>query len=384
MSPFDPPANPVYARLTAPGRGAVASVFVCGPNLPARLSRLFRPASGRDLVDCLASNIIYGRWVDRDTTGEDLIFCPLADSSAEIHCHGGNATVAAIVCSLEADGFRPATDQELASIRGISPWKSDTEQALQTATTERTSLLLLELFHSIDLKIEALVQQIEREPRVAVGQLREILDLRDFGIHLNKPWSVVLCGQPNVGKSSLINAIVGFERAIVHDTAGTTRDVIEQLTAIDGWPVQLKDTAGLRVSSDQIEEQGVHKAHQQIKHADLVVLVCDATEKAPPDAGVTGLDPGQCLVVVNKSDLVDRCESAADEFWTSTITGQGIDRLVKEIANRLVPDVTAKQLFPINSQQVATYRRVLQAIESNELSTAVELLRQRNVYFRLN
>jgi tRNA modification GTPase len=372
-----PPADPVHARLTAPGRGAIATILVSDANLPARLGPLFRPASGKDLSDCLSSGIIYGRWVDQAAPGEDLIICPLTSTLAEIHCHGGDAAVNAIIRSLERSGFRAATDQEFNDIFAISPWKSDAEQALQEATTERTSLILLELYQTIDQKIEALVQLIQHEPPIAARVLREILELSEFGIHLTRPWSVVLCGQPNVGKSSLINAMVGFERAIVHETAGTTRDVVEQLTAIDGWPVQLKDTAGLRLASDHIEEQGVHKARQQIDKADLLLLVVDATENERPDARSLGLDPDRCLVVVNKSDLVANRDSNQVEIRTSAKTGQGIDRLVAEIADRLVPKSNLELMFPVNALQVAMFERVLQAVESKKLSQATELLQRK-------
>ncbi len=377
MSQTDSTTDPVYAQLTAPGRGAVASILISGTDLPARLGGLFRPASGRELSRCFSLDIIYGRWFDQETPGEDLIVCPLTDSFAEIHCHAGDAAVSAIVKSLEAHGFRAATAHEISEIRQVSPWQFDTEQALQSATTERTSLLLLELLNSIDDSIEYLANLIGSEPRNAVKQLNEILKRREFGIHLTEPWKVVLCGKPNVGKSSLINAIVGFDRVIVHETAGTTRDVVEQLTAIDGWPVQLKDTAGLRVSSDEIEVQGVRKARHEIQNADLVLLVTDATENEQPDAEVLEQKPGACLVVVNKSDLVANRVPVPNEIWTSATTGHGLDKLVNEIGIRLVFNPQTDQLFPINASQVATFERVLDLIDVGDFGQAVQCLRLR-------
>ena len=90
-------------------------------------------------------------------------------------------------------------------------------------------------------------------------------------------WRVVIAGPPNVGKSSLINAMAGYERAIVSPLPGTTRDVVTLTTAIDGWPVQLADTAGLRASDDELESAGVKLAGAALAAADLVILVCDAT-----------------------------------------------------------------------------------------------------------
>ena len=109
-----------------------------------------------------------------------------------------------------------------------------------------------------------------RDERIDALLARERL-----GRHLTRPWSVVLAGRTNVGKSSLMNALAGYGRAIVHHAPGTTRDAVALATAIDGWPVELCDTAGLRAADDAVERAGIERARQRLAQADLVVLVAD-------------------------------------------------------------------------------------------------------------
>jgi tRNA modification GTPase len=168
----------------------------------------------------------------------------------------------------------------------------------------------------------------------------------------------VLCGQPNVGKSSLVNAIVGFQRAIVHDVPGTTRDVVSQSTAIAGWPVSLRDTAGLRESEDLIESKGIEKAKTEIEFADVVVCVFDGSRSwtAEDQAILDSIQPH--LVVGNKIDRVASSPSnmpkASDFLKTSATTGQGVENLIAKIANVMVPDSPSKdQAFPVAPDQIS-------------------------------
>ena len=105
----------------------------------------------------------------------------------------------------------------------------------------------------------------------------QILEYRDVGLHLTMPWRVVIAGPPNVGKSSLMNAIAGYQRAIVSPLPGTTRDVVTITTAINGWPVQIADTAGLRDTVDELESAGIALAGAVVEQADLVIVVSDAS-----------------------------------------------------------------------------------------------------------
>jgi tRNA modification GTPase len=136
----------------------------------------------------------------------------------------------------------------------------------------------------------------------ATARVERLSALAEVGSHLTHPWRIVLAGRPNVGKSSLINALVGFERALVHATPGTTRDLVTAASAIDGWPVELIDTAGLRSTGDALEAAGIRLAEGQMAAADLVVLVFDASSRGDVDQQQLATRWPEALTVYNKCD----------------------------------------------------------------------------------
>ena len=159
--------------------------------------------------------------------------------------------------------------------------------ALADAVTVRTAAILLDQFNgALSADIRSVLAAIAAADwSQAAKAIDDLLGRRDLGLHLTKPWRVVLAGPPNVGKSSLINALAGYDRAIVSPVPGTTRDVVTVTTAIDGWPVQLADTAGLREGHDELESAGVELARATLASADLVVLVQDVTAQVDVDVG---------------------------------------------------------------------------------------------------
>ncbi len=145
----------------------------------------------------------------------------------------------------------------------------------------------------------------------------------------------MLAGPPNVGKSSLINALLGFQRAIVFDQPGTTRDVLTTRTAIDGWPVVLADTAGLRLATDDVEGQGITRAWEALRGADCVVAVMEVGQDRAWPAAAFAED---ALHVLNKVDVVaDRSTLPQGPILTSAVTGLGLDELLAAISQQLVP-----------------------------------------------
>jgi tRNA modification GTPase len=147
-----------------------------------------------------------------------------------------------------------------------------------------------------------------------------------------------LAGRPNVGKSSLLNALAGHDRAIVHPTAGTTRDAVTHATAIEGWPVELCDTAGLRDSENAIEQAGIELARERLADADLIILVRDQTEPwAAEDQAILDQWP-KALVVHNKCDLAASRGARPAGLSVSALCGSGIEQLLQTISDRLVPD----------------------------------------------
>jgi tRNA modification GTPase len=214
-----------------------------------------------------------------------------------------------------------------------------------------------------------------------------MLRWRELGLHLTRPWRVVLAGAPNVGKSSLINRLAGYERAIVSPHPGTTRDVVTMTTAIAGWPVELADTAGLRETADALESAGVALAAGAAEAADLVVVVADAREIAV-EATASGVESilgpvarqARILRVYNKVDLlqpaVRQWPAPTGGIATSAVTGEGLAALMETIARTLVPVVPAAgQAVPFTQEQAARLETAQIAVVRREALAAEVALR---------
>ena len=345
-------SNTICARLTPAGRGAVAVIGLHGENADSVLEQCFRPAQGAAFSQAQVGKIVYGIW---QSTGEDLIVTRRSSDHFEVHCHGGNTACAAILKSLHEFDVREVSAAEYAQSFDDS-WSVSTRLALAESTTVKTAKILLEQTRILPAAIDQMKRLIDsNETEAAIALAEKILRWSDFGIHLTQPRSIVLCGQPNVGKSSLVNAIVGFQRAIVHHVAGTTRDVVSQITAIDGWPVELKDTAGLRGAEGPIEAIGIEKARSEIASADFKICVFDFSHpwtRRDQDL-VVSIDPH--LIVYNKTDLAGEDLSKIERptgLKTSVETGQGIDTLVETIGSQLVPELPEPgQAIPVTVSQ---------------------------------
>ena len=230
--------------------GAAAAEFV---------QRFFHPKAGAPLAERAVGQIVYGRWGGEQA--EDVIACRRSESLVEVHCHGGTAAVWRIIDDLLAAGAREEAWAEYVARGEASPIRAAARIALAQATTARTAEILLDQYHGA---LETTLQQIAaaldagaEDLSAAQSEMQELLARAAWGLHLTQPWRVVVAGPPNVGKSSLVNALVGYQRAIVHDQPGTTRDVVTALTALEGWPIELCDTAGWRESDDELETAGI-------------------------------------------------------------------------------------------------------------------------------
>ena len=364
-------ARPCFTRLTGSGRGAIAVIKVQAPDLAKSLDSLFAPVSSKPLATLFSEPLVYGNWLNNGQPSEDLIVCPTSRESAEIHCHGGDAAVSAIETSLESAGFRRSSPEI-----HVDGWKSGIRRALTQAKTVRTAKILLRMLENLDHNRKRLVQGMRSNSEAALDSIRQGLAHAEFGRHLTEPWKVVLTGLPNVGKSSLVNSIVGFERAIVHETAGTTRDVVTEVVALDGWPIQLSDTAGLREAGDAIERKGIERAYLEIENADLVVYVFDAVDRQ--NHSIDALIAKGALIVVNKSDLSTQEFSAEIEqkaIVTSATSGSGVQKLIGAISSRLVPEVPSEDfLIPVNREQEASLEQVLESLEVGNVDSAIGFL----------
>jgi tRNA modification GTPase len=235
----------------------------------------------------------------------------------EVHCHGGRRVVAWVA------GLLGEIDRR-------TPTRHDGWSCLPKALTLRSASILLDQCHgAFDRAVDDIL--LSHDP--SGDKLAALARYAGVGRHLTEPWRVVIAGEPNVGKSSLVNAVAGFQRSVVSATPGTTRDVVSTVTAIDGWPVELLDTAGLCLAVDEVEAEGVGRAGAARAEADLVVWVLDGNQPLvrPPE-----LD----FVVVNKTDMPPSWDWATvpTAVRVSAATDDGIPHLLTRIAVRLVPD----------------------------------------------
>ncbi len=332
-----------FHELTHRGRGAISVVGVRGHEARQTIGKCFTPVSGKPFSGSTRRSIVYGIW---NSTNEDLIVLRTKENAFEVQCHGGFAAVESVKADLQSAGAIESHDTASWTFANNAQ-QAEVAQALQSCLTQRTARHLLQQFH------------LWRDVDLSDSNVRQkALSFSAFGQKLTEPWTVVLCGQPNVGKSSLINALAGFERAIVHSTAGTTRDLVSQHTAIDGWPVELIDSAGIREAGNAIERAGIEKARQVIESADLVIHVIDATENDAFDAEVSQNRSG--LVIVNKVDLCDTPQAPTTDcpiVFISALTGQGMDELEAAISKAIVPEIPHDdQLIPVTVSQIKLLR----------------------------
>jgi tRNA modification GTPase len=337
----------------------------------------------------------------RSYTGENVV---------EIHCHGGAFVVRQILGLVLKQGARQAEPGEFTK-RAFLNGRLDLAQAeavldLIRATTDKSAGIALDqvggvLSHwvvelreeliDILMQVEAAIDFPEEEIellkrqdliakiRALAHKIQAISATYDWGKLFREGARVCICGRPNVGKSSLLNALVGEDRVIVTPVAGTTRDVIEESISLDGLPAVLWDTAGIRESEDQIERIGVDLSRQHVSKADAVLVVLDGSEPLATDDELLlgGIPSKKILVAVNKSDLpqrlqagdVTRLAGSNSVRSISARTGGGIPELKKSLRD-LILDVEMEAPVVITNLR---HRSALQRSESSLSRAAVSL-----------
>lgn len=339
------------ALVTGRGRGAVVTIALKGTL--SLLDRNWRARNGRSAADQRIGQICFGHWISdlAAPPGEEVVYCRVATDGAELHCHGGAAAQSRILHDLALFGAKILTTEAYAT-RLLGEVAADCEMTLTKAPTTRTAQLLMAQRSMFPIALQTLSSL---DPVTRRASVDSMLSWAEFGRHLTQPWKVVLTGAPNVGKSTLMNALVGFQRAIVFDQPGTTRDVVTCETAIAGWPVQLMDTAGLRETSSFLEAAGIRQAREELQLADLQLLVLDASQ---PPSELPEVGPRQ-LIVWNRLDLVPHFPVALSPqaVAVSALQRTGIAQLLDSIAARLVPACPPAELaIPCSSRQVSWLR----------------------------
>lgn len=347
----------------------------------------FVAVNGRAVSEQPVGRLCYGYWRSDDFS-EDVVVCRTGEATVEISCHGGRAAVQRILDSLKSAGA-VIDDWQVQQAVMTSAFEAELVDALSRGVTTRSAGILLD--QASGLLRDALSGMLSLDSDRLANRLDQLLDWASFGLHLTRPWRVVLAGRPNAGKSTLINALLGYQRAIVFDQPGTTRDVVTGQTAIDGWPFQFADTAGIRATTDELEQAGIERAHRTVASADLLCLLLDISQPATEEDQQL-LDqygqgrPGQSdrrngtavIVVAHKVDLPNRWSTSLPEgvVAVSSTTGAGIDDLMDRIVNSLVPRVPpAGMPVPVSQRQVQWLMLAREALQRGDPEKSVASIR---------
>ena len=394
-------ADTIAAISTPPGEGAVALVRVSGSNAITIADKIFR---GRGQPSRFASHVQHfgqifdgvNQFIDQvvlsvhrapaSYTGEDLV---------EISCHGGTLVSAKVLkACLEAGACaaRPGEFTERAFLNGkmdltqaeavIDLIRAKTDLALRSATEqlegrlgakineirEELIALIANIEASIDFPEEGITPDEGERLRMRLDSVREkistLLTTADQGRILREGVRVVIYGATNAGKSSLLNRFLGYDRVIVSDTHGTTRDIIEETVNLDGVPLRLMDTAGLQPSADGLEREGIARTEKSLQLADLRLHIADHNAPKPPHfeerAGQTDE-----IVILNKSDLPE--DTDWENFCAlriSCLTGEGLPELQKEILARITKqNLRPESAVAINARHRDCLRRALESCD---------------------
>ena len=392
------------ATAVAPGQGGIAVIRLSGPDAQCAVREitsfpgaqpweshrvLYGHVMAADGLERLDEVLVLLMQAPRSFTAEDVV---------EIHCHGGVMAVQRVLSRvLEQPGVRRALPGEF-SQRAVLNGRLDLTRAeaisdLVAARSQRAAQLAMAgVDGGIQRRIEQLRERLldqlsELEARVDFeddlpaldGQalLTVLQSVRDDLLQLvadgersaalHQGLRVALVGRPNVGKSSLLNRLSRRERAIVTDLPGTTRDLLESEIVLEGVPITLLDTAGIRSTSDAVEQLGIARSHDALASADLVVLLFDLTDGwTEDDQALRQQIPADVpyLLVGNKADLSD-AEAAAD-VHLSAVTGSGEAELVQALLERCGALADGSLLLALNQRQADLANAAAAALERSE------------------
>ncbi|MBR2023291.1 MAG: tRNA uridine-5-carboxymethylaminomethyl(34) synthesis GTPase MnmE [Clostridia bacterium] len=403
----------ISAIATAPGKGGVAIIRISGTNPLAIAEKMFTPLSKTEVCNfqpyrMYAGNIDAGSFTDfglcvyfkapASYTGEDIV---------EFHCHGGETVARGILKQTFRLGARSATRGEftkraflngklsLASAEGVADMiNGESEAEVKAgyllynekltkqvrALQDEMTTMLAGIDVSVDYPEEDIEEQHVEELKVELlrllDKLNAMLSGYETGKKIKSGVTVAICGKPNTGKSSLLNKLLGYDKAIVSNIAGTTRDAVEGMIEINGTKFNIYDTAGVRESGDAIENIGIERAEAIIRSADVAVFVADyATGTDEEDARVLAMLTDKPLIkVFNKIDLSSDTTDTDADVHTSAVTGSGIMRLKELLYEKGFGSRSEDLAFLIEQRHFDALVRAKEAVENAVRACGIEPL----------
>ena len=399
----------IAAIATGSTATAIGIVRVSGTGCFAACDRVFRPRNGVPFAQQPSHKMVFGEMLDDSGAAIDQGLAVrfggghsyTGEDSAEFHCHGSPVVLHTLLSALFAAGARQAQAGEFTK-RAFLNGKMDLTEAeavidlidAQSAAAAKNAAAQLDggLRRRLEPVQEALIditsrfyavvdypdediediqpQQIRSSLQIAADTLSALLDTAQRGRVLKNGVRTAIVGLPNAGKSSLLNALAGYDRAIVTDIPGTTRDTVEEKAVLGGVLLRLIDTAGLRETGDVVEQMGVRRSLDALERAELALVVLDGSAPLDDNDRMVLDAAGQveeCIVLVNKSDLpqqADLSNLTQAPLVISAKEGSGLDALETEIAQRFPSGTEQQGELLTNARQAEAAQRAEQALEA--------------------
>jgi len=391
----------IAAIATPPGNGGVGIIRISGALVPEIAKHL----TNKKLTPRLAQ---YSSFTDEDGSVIDsgiLLYFPgpasyTGEDILELQGHGGSVVLDMLLRRVLSLGARLANPGEfteraflnnkldLAQAEAVADLiESSTEQSVRSAQKSMQGVFsvqvneLVEELTELRTYVEAAIDFVDEEIDFLTDgvvenrmvkilyRIEQIQQTAQQGRLLRDGMTVVLAGKPNAGKSSLLNALAGHEAAIVTDIAGTTRDVLKERIQLDGMPLHIIDTAGLRESDNAIEQEGIRRAHQEIKNADKILLLIDARE---PDVEsvLKTLPPGSHITqIYNKIDLLGlepeiKQTEHGPQIYLSIKTGDGMELLKQHLKQSVGFNEATDNVFIARRRHIEALNKGHQFVES--------------------